>query len=209
MLYNAARGRITPADLPGRRVGARSFAQTTGVWLRGHLQNDYGVDLSRVHWVTFEDAHVTEFRDPPGVERAGPDKNLNTMALDGELDAAIYGAELPDDTRLQSVIPDPDAAALAWHAKHGVIPINHMVVVTETLARSKPELVKEVYRMLLQGKRAGSAAKPGALDFYPFGYDACRPALAMIIDYCVQQKLIARRFAVDELFDDTTRALGG
>jgi 4,5-dihydroxyphthalate decarboxylase len=209
MLYNAARGRITPADLPGRRVGARSFAQTTGVWLRGHLQNDYGVDLSRVHWVTFEDAHVTEFRDPPGVERAGPDKNLNTMALDGELDAAIYGAELPDDTRLQSVIPDPDAAALAWHAKHGVIPINHMVVVTETLARSKPELVKEVYRMLLQGKRAGSAAKPAALDFYPFGYDACRPALAMIIDYCVQQKLIARRFAVDELFDDTTRALGG
>jgi 4,5-dihydroxyphthalate decarboxylase len=131
------------------------------------------------------------------------------MALDGELDAAIYGAELPNDKRLQSVIPDPDAAALAWHAKHGVIPINHMVVVTETLARSKPDLVKEVYRMLLQGKRAAGTVKPGALDFHPFGYDACRPALEMIIDYCVQQKLIRRRFAVGELFDDTTRALGG
>ena len=209
MLYNAERGRITPADLPGRRVGARSFAQTTGVWLRGHLQNDYGVDPSRVHWVTFEDAHVSEFRDPPGVERAAPDKNLNKMALDGELDAAIFGAELPDDKRLQSVIPDPDAAARQWHARHGVVPINHMVVVTEALSKSRPDLVREVYRMLLEGKRAAGAPKPGAIDFHPFGYDACRPALKMIIDYCVQQKLIPRRFEIDELFDDTTRALGG
>jgi len=67
MLYNAERGRLTLSDLPGRRVGVRSFVQTTSVWLRGHLQNDYGVDIGRVHWVTFEDAHVSEFRDPPGV----------------------------------------------------------------------------------------------------------------------------------------------
>src|SRR5260370_10553708 len=69
MLYNVERGRITPSDLQGRRVGARSFAQTTGVWLRGHLQNDYGVDIGGVHWVTFEDAHVNDFRDPAGVGR--------------------------------------------------------------------------------------------------------------------------------------------
>jgi 4,5-dihydroxyphthalate decarboxylase len=208
MLYNAGEGRITPFDLPGRRVGVRSFAQTTGVWLRGHLQNDYGVDIGRVQWVTFEDAHVNEFRDPPGVERAGADKNLGKMLLNGELAAGIYGAELPDDRRLQSVIPDPETAARQWHAKHGVVPLNHMVVVTEDLARSQPEAVREVYRMLLAGKRAAGSPKPGGLDMYPFGFEACRPALKMIIDYCVQQQLIARRFEVEELFDDTTRALG-
>jgi 4,5-dihydroxyphthalate decarboxylase len=208
MFYNVERGRIGPADLVGRRVGVRSFAQTTGAWLRGHLQNDYGVDPARVHWVTFEDAHVAEFRDPPGVERAAPDKSLTAMLLAGELDAAIYGAELPDEKRFQSVIPDPDAAVRAWHAKHGVVPINHMVVVTAELARSKPALVKEVYRLLLQGKRSIGAPNPGELDLHPFGFDACRPALAMIIDYCVQQRLISRRFTVEELFDDTTRALG-
>src|ERR1019366_4241840 len=101
MLYNAERGRITPSDLPGRRVGVRSFAQTTGVWLRGHLQNDYGVDIGRVQWVSFEDAHVNEFRDPAGVERAGQEQNLGKMVLAGELAAGIYGAELPDDKRLQ------------------------------------------------------------------------------------------------------------
>jgi 4,5-dihydroxyphthalate decarboxylase len=208
MFYNAEQGRITPAELVGRRVGVRSFAQTTGAWLRGHLQNDYGVDPGRVHWVTFEDAHVAEFRDPPGVERAAADKSLTAMLIAGELDAAIYGAELPDDSRFKSVIPDPDAAARAWHAKHGVVPINHMVVVTEELARSQPTLVKEIYRLLLQGRRSLGAPGPGELDLHPFGFDACRPALAMIIDYCVQQRLISRRFTVEELFDDTTRALG-
>jgi 4,5-dihydroxyphthalate decarboxylase len=208
MLYNAEHGKITPSDLPGRRVGVRSFAQTTGVWLRGHLQNDYGVDTGRVHWVTFEDAHVNEFRDPAGVARAGADQNLGKMVLAGELAAGIYGQELPDDKRLHSVIPDPETAARQWHAKHGVVPINHMVVVTAELARSQPETVREVYRMLLAGKRASGLPKPGGLDMQPFGFEACRPALKMIIDYCVQQQLIPRRFAVEELFDDTTRALG-
>jgi 4,5-dihydroxyphthalate decarboxylase len=208
MLYNAERGRITPSDLPGRRVGVRSFAQTTGVWLRGHLQNDYGVDIGRVQWVSFEAAHVKEFRDPAGVERAGPEQNLGKMVLTGGLAAGIYGAELPDDKRLQSVIPQPEAAARQWHAKHGVVPINHMVVVTEDLARTRPETVREVYRMLLASKRAAGMPRPGGLDMQPFGFAACRPALQMIIDYCVQQQLIPRRFEVEELFDDTTRTLG-
>jgi 4,5-dihydroxyphthalate decarboxylase len=209
MLYNAERGKITPPDLESRRVGVRSFAQTTGVWLRGHLQNDYGVDIARVQWVTFEDAHVSEFRDPAGVERAGRGKAISKMVLDGELAAGIYGQELPDDKRFQSVIPEPEAAARQWHAKHGVVPINHMVVVTEELARTQPKTVAEVYRMLLASKRAAGLPKPGGLDMQPFGFAACRPALQMIIDYCVQQQLIPRRFAVEELFDDTTRALGG
>jgi 4,5-dihydroxyphthalate decarboxylase len=209
MLYDSERGRITPSDLEGRRVGVRSFAQTTGVWLRGHLQNDYGVDTSRVQWVTFEDAHVSEFRDPPGVERAGPDKDISKMVLEGELAAGIYGQALPQDKRFQSVIPEPEAAARQWHAKHGVVPINHMVVVTQDLARTQPETVAEVYRMLLAGKRAAGLPKPGGFDLQPFGFAACRPALRMIIDYCVQQQLIRRRFEVEELFDDTTRALGG
>ena len=142
------------SDLPGRRVGVRSYTQTTGTWLRGHLQNDYGVDIYRVKWVNFEDAHVLEYRDPPFVERASEDKNLLKMVQDGELDAGIFGAELPDDPRLQSIIPDPEAETERWRAKHGVVPLNHLVVVTEKLSKSRPDLVKEVFRMLKQSKAA-------------------------------------------------------
>lgn len=207
LLYNSARGRLTLADLPGRRVGVRSYTQTTGTWLRGHLQNDYGVDVHQIRWVNFEDAHVLEYRDPPVVERAGEGKTLLGMVQDGELDAGIFGAELPTDPRLKSMIEDPDAETRRWHAKHGVVPLNHMVVVTESLSRSRPDLVREVFAMLKKAAQAAGVSKPGEIDFHPFGVEACRPALAMIINYAVQQKLIPRSFEVDELFDDTTRAL--
>jgi 4,5-dihydroxyphthalate decarboxylase len=207
LLYNSVRGKLTLKDLEGRRVGVRSYTQTTGTWLRGHLQNDYGVDIYRVNWVNFEDAHVLEYRDPPFVERASDDKTLLKMVQDGELDAGIFGAELPSDPRLKSVIEDPEAETRRWQAKHRVVPLNHMVVVTESLSRSQPDLVREVYRMLKEAKQAAGLPTPGAIDFHPFGVEACRPALEMIISYAVQQNLIPRPFEVDDLFDDTTRAL--
>ncbi len=203
ILCNAARP-IGPADLAGKRVGVRSYSQTTAVWVRGILQNDYGVDVDRLNWVTFEDGHVAEYREPAGVERAGADKNLLEMLRQGELDAAIYGADLPKDPALASVIPNPAAAAQSWYARHRVVPINHMVVVTEKLARSDPEAVREIYRLLMRGKQAAGLPQAGEIDFLPFGLAACRPALQTIIDYALQQSLIPRKIAVDDLFDETT-----
>ena len=198
---------LTPADLAGKRVGVRSYSQTTAVWVRGILQNDYGVDVDRVRWVTFEDGHVAEYREPAGVERVGGGKNLLEMLRVGELDAAIYGADLPNDPTLKSLIPDAETAAQTWYARHHVVPINHMVVVTEKLAKSNPQAVKEIYRLLLQAKTAAGLPKAGAIDFLAFGLKACRPALQTIITYALQQRLIPRKIEVEELFDDTTRAL--
>ena len=99
---------------------------------------------------------------PPASSAPRADKNLGKMALEGELDAAIYGAELPVDKRLQSVIPDPEAAAWQWHAKHGVVPINHMVVVTQTLARSRPEAVAGGISDAAASKQAAGLPSPAA-----------------------------------------------
>ena len=206
ILCNAARP-LTPAELAGKRVGVRSYSQTTAVWVRGILENDYGVDLDKVRWVTFEDGHVAEYHEPQRVERAGADKNLLKMLRAGELDAAIYGADLPNDPALKSLIPDAEAAAQRWYARHKVLPINHMVVVTEKLARSDPQTVKEIYRLLLQAKTAAGLPKAGAIDFLAFGLKACRPALQTIITYALQQRLIPRKIEVEDLFDDTTRAI--
>jgi 4,5-dihydroxyphthalate decarboxylase len=206
ILCNAARP-LTPAELAGKRIGVRSYSQTTAVWVRGILENDYGVDLDKVRWVTFEDGHVAEYHEPERVERAGADKNLLKMLRAGELDAAIYGADLPNDPTLKSLIPDAEAAAQRWYARHTVVPINHMVVVTEKLAKSNPQTVKEIYRLLLQAKKAAGLPKAGAIDFLPFGLKACRPALQTIITYALQQRLIPRKIEVEDLFDDTTRAL--
>jgi 4,5-dihydroxyphthalate decarboxylase len=208
IVYNAERGPLAPGDLAGRRVGIRSYSVTTVTWVRGILADDYGVDLDRVKWVTFEDAHVAEFRDPPGIERAAAGKDLTAMLLAGELDAAILGA-VPNDPRLKPLIPDPAAAADAWRRKNRALQINHMVVVKESLSKSNPQAVREVYRLLAESKRAAGLPPKGEPDANPFGVETNRRNLEVAVDYVHRQGLIPRRFAVDELFDDVTRALGG
>jgi 4,5-dihydroxyphthalate decarboxylase len=196
MLYNAARGTLAPRDLAGKRIGVRSWNQTTGAWLRGILAGDYGVDFSKVQWFTFEDGHVAEAGDPPGVIRAS--KDMTQMLRDGELDAAIYGAAMPDDANLKTVVADPDADARAWYAKYKFVPVNHMVVVTDELARDNPKAVAELYRLLEAGRKA--APPKGDIDTAPFGKEANRKCLELLMSYAVQQQLIAKPIPVDALY---------
>ena len=207
IVYNSARGELRPGDLNGKRVGIRSYSVTTSMWLRGILANDYGVNIDSVRWVTFEEPHVAEFKDPPSVERAPADRDLQKMLLDGEVDAAVLRDPKLEDPRLKRLIPDPEQAARDWHQRNRAIQINHMVVVRDTLSKSDPDAVREVYRLLREAKRRAPAAAPGEPDMTPFGLEANRRNLEVAIDYVHQQRLIPKRFTVDELFDDVTRRL--
>lgn len=200
-IYNSERWTIGPGDLKGKRVGIRSFTTTTGAWIRGILANDYGVDLENIHWITFEDPHVAEYRDM--TERAPKDKNIIEMLQTGELDAVL--GETSNDPRLKPLFPDPAAEAGRWFAHHQVVPVNHLVVVTEKLARERPDIVREIYGLLKQSK--AMAGQPAVPDPVPFGVEANGKSLQLIVDYAAQQSLIPRRFSVEELFDETTRGL--
>src|SRR5665213_4129244 len=197
-VYRTELGDLKPADLRGKRVGIRSFTTTTGAWLRGILANDYDVDLNSIDWVTFEDAHVAEFRDT--TKRAPAGREIIQMLLDGDLDAVL--GEKVDRPGLKPLFADAAAEEKAWFARHGVLPINHMVVVSETLSRDNPDAVREVHRLLAE---SAALAPP---DSPRFSTDEIRRSLELIIRYAVQQGLIPRAFAVDELFDDLTRTLG-
>jgi 4,5-dihydroxyphthalate decarboxylase len=195
-LYNARHGTLKPSDLNGKRVGIRSFTTTTGAWLRGILAKDYGVDLDSIDWVTFEEAHVAEFKDT--TKRAPAGKQVVQMLIDGELDAVL--GEKVDHLDLKPLFADVAAEEKAWFEKHKVAPINHMVVVSQNLSNTNPAAVREVHRLL----DASAAASPAAPRF---NAEEMRRSLQLIIEYCTQQKLIPRAFEVDELFDDVTRAL--
>jgi len=197
-VYRDELGTLTPRDLEGRRVGIRSFTTTTGAWLRGILANDYGVDLNSIDWVTFEDAHVAEFRDT--TVRAPAGKAIIQMLLDGELDAVL--GEKVERPGLKPLFADAAAEEKSWFAKHQVVPINHMVVVSETLSSEHPEAVREVSRLL---QASAALAPPAAVP--RFDAEEMRHSLEMIIQYAAQQGLIPRAFTVDELFDDLTRSL--
>ncbi|KRR26549.1 hypothetical protein CQ14_02370 [Bradyrhizobium lablabi] len=195
-LYNTRAGKLTPGDLRGKRVGIRSFTTTTGAWLRGILANDYGVDLDSIEWVTFEDAHVAEFVDV--TKRAPAGKQIVQMLSDGELDAVL--GEKSDHPDLKPLFADVDAEEKAWFDRHGVVPINHMVVVSRAMSEQHPDAVQEIHRLLGESAAASPAAPR-------FSRDEMQRSLQLIIDYSAQQKLIPRAFAVSELFDDVTRSL--
>ena len=179
LVGNRERGIPAPGDLAGRRVGVRSYSVTTGAWVRGILAEEWGVDLDRVTWVTFEDPHVAEFRDPPNVERAPAGRDLMAMLLAGELDAAIVGGRSAHaDPRVVPLIPDPVGA-----------------------------VVEDVYRLLLESKRLAPSVR-GEIDTTPFGVEGNRRNLEVVIDLVYRQHMIPRRFTVDELFDPVTRSLG-
>ena len=192
LVYNAARGTLAPEDLHGKRVGVRSYSVTTGAWIRHILAEDHRVDISRINWVTFEEPHVAEFRDPPNVQRAPAGKAILDMLRAGEIDAAIAGA-IPKDENLRPVIADPEAAGRRWSEKHGAIQLNHLVVVKNSVSR---DMADEVYRLLVESKKA--AGDPPML---PHGLEANRRNLEVAIDCAYKQALIPRRFSVDELFE--------
>ena len=188
IVYNAERGPLEPRDLHGRRVGQRSYSVTTATWVRGILADDYGVDLTKVRWVTFEEPHVAEFRDPPNVERAPAGKDISAMLLAGELDAAIVD-EPPKDPRIKTLFADPAAAGAAWGEKRGAIQINHMVAVRQDL-----DCADEVFRLLSESRKAA-----GDPPMNPFGVEENRRNLDAAIECAHRQRMIPRRFSVEEL----------
>jgi 4,5-dihydroxyphthalate decarboxylase len=206
----AHRGRGVPAaeDLAGRRIGVRSYTQTTGMWVRAHLEEDYGLSTEKMHWLTRDPAHVEEYHDPAFVEHTNSSKSLPDMLRDGDIDAAILGNDLPDGDEFARVIPDAAARDLDWWRQHGFMPINHMMVASRDLARSNPEALREAYRLLKQAHEQTAVPndRPGKVLF---GFAALREPVRWIVAACMEQRLLPRRLDFDELFGPAERILGG
>lgn len=203
--YNSELFNLKPKDIEGKRVGVRTYAQTTGLWVRGILQHEHNVDLDKVTWCTVGEGHLLEFPDPSNCERLPAGSDIGKMMLDGELVATLQGIDLPKDPRVKFLIPDPHEEAKSWYARRGIVPINHMFVVHESIAASRPDIVREIYRMLVESREAaaGTLAQP----FPPVGLEANRKGIQMAIDLAFEQKIIPRKLTVDELFDDLTASL--
>jgi 4,5-dihydroxyphthalate decarboxylase len=188
----------SPADLAGRRVGVRAYSQTTGMWIRGIIAEEGGPRPSDSRWVTFEDAHVAGIADPPFAERARPGQDMLAMLRAGELDAAIVGNDAPDDPAFRTVFPDPATAAEAFWQRHQLVPVNHMVTMTRELAQSRPDLVKELLRML---RASAAPVPPGDRGPPPSSRTELRPVIELALRYMTQQEMLPRPLTVDEVWD--------
>ncbi|MGW4906279.1 hypothetical protein [Streptomyces sp. NPDC004270] len=193
-------GRLTVDDVEGRSVGVRSWSQTTGVWVRGFLTEQYGVDLRRIDWRTYEGAHVDAARDPAWVTRAPEGARLQADFLDGRLDFGIMGNELPDDDRIRTAIAEARKVAAAWSARKGFVPVNHVIGVSEASARDHRAAILAAYDAM--------RAAAGPADVDPVGFAALRGPVAQAAAYALEQEVLPRAVDFDELIDRSCAALG-
>lgn len=195
-----------PADLRGKRIGVRAWSQTTGIWVRGILLDEYGVDHRDITWVTQEDAHVQEYVDPANVVRIGPGQELAAMLLAGEIDAGIAIAGV-DPAMVRPVIADPMAAAAAWYAKTGAYPVNHLLCLKTALVEANPWLPAELMRLFVAAKAAATEPSAEARftgivgpDPLPYGLEPNRTGIELCLRYAAEQGLVPRVYDVGELF---------
>jgi 4,5-dihydroxyphthalate decarboxylase len=191
-----------PKSLEGRRVGVnRGYTVTTGVWARGILASEYGVDLDRVTWVRSDGEHVAEFVPPPNVEDLPEGEALTDLP-------AMVGEDKSGE--LVPLIADADAAAVRA-LERGLWPVNHLVVVKDELLDADPglapalvgafERAKALY--LESGELQPLHARVRGLlggDPLPYGLEANRAVVEQLLDHCVAQRILRRRPSVDELF---------
>jgi 4,5-dihydroxyphthalate decarboxylase len=181
-------GEVTdPAQLNGKTLGVRSYTQTTGVWVRGILQDEFGVDLSSLRWLTTEGAHLDAFRDPPNVSRAS--EPLEDLLKGGTLAAAIG---LPVRDGVRTLLPDPAAAEAAWSERTGVRPVNHVVAIKRELLPLRDDIID-----LFERARAGDGA-----NVPPIGIEPSRAAFETLTRYACEQGITPRKLSVDELFEE-------
>ncbi|KWX23993.1 hypothetical protein AFM11_11530 [Mycolicibacterium wolinskyi] len=199
-------GDLGIADLPGRRVGVRSWSQTTGVWLRGFLSEQYGVDLKTIEWQTYEGAHVDEAADPSWVARADDGAKLQVDFLEGRLDYGIMGNERPDDDRIRTAIPDAAEVAAKWAADHGFAPVNHVVGVNVAAAKADPAAVLAVYDAL--ARAVSGLPANGSVNLNPVGFNGLRGPITAAARYAYEQQVLPRPVEFDEIVDRTCAALG-
>ena len=227
ILVNTKAGIRSPKDLEGKKVGVnRGYTVTTGVWARGVLQDEHGVDLSKITWVLSGDEHVAEYKPPSNVVPIGAGKNMSDMLVSGELVAAI-GVEI-DHPDVKPLIPNALDAGLAALRRDGHYPINHAVVIKDELIAKHPDLAADVFNAFAESKRlyverlkAGKVENPTVVDKVhqrvmeitgeplPYGIAPNRRVLEELIGHAMKQGIITKKVSVDELFTPATRGLVG
>lgn len=226
MVVNSGAGIGHPKDLEGHAVGvSRGYTVTTGVWARGILEEEYGVDLDAVSWVISDDEHVADYRPPANVSRMPAGKNLEEMVSSGELAAAV-GLSF-EHSAVKPLIPCAEEAGFAALRSRNHYPINHLIVVKDEVLAEDPEIATALFHAFAEAKnryvarlRDGTIAEPTGTDLryrrvlettgadpLPYGIAPNLPTITKLIEHALRQRILRERPAVDTLFAETTRNL--
>lgn len=160
---HAKAGIRSPKDLEGKRVGVMRHTMTAAVWIRGHLQNDYGVDLKSIQWiegsVNSVGMHGVPTVHPPGWNIVENDtgRSLSQLIDAGEIDATI-GTHLPHSMKtnpdVQRLFPDFQRVEREYFQRTGIFPVMHLVAIRRDVYERHPFIARSLYQAFEASKRA-------------------------------------------------------
>jgi len=214
-----------PADLNGKRVGLDTLQNSAGLWMRGILQDHYGVDLKTVEWWCQEEEDIPfEPAKWMKVRRVPKGKNIDQMLVDGELEAALYPETLPSikkgSPKVGLLFPDAKAAEIDYYKKSGIYPIMHTVVVKQEILEKNPWVAVSLQQAFQRSKEICYERMKDPRNFtlvwvketmqeqerifgpdpWPYNLDDNRKALEAAVRYEYEQGMIKKKFQIEELF---------
>jgi 4,5-dihydroxyphthalate decarboxylase len=161
---NRRAGIHTPKDLQGKRIGVPLYTMTAAVWIRGHLQHDYAVDLSGVTWIqgsiNGKASHGTPSLLPMArsvqITENNSGKSLSQLLDEGEIDA-IIGTSLPESRKhnpdIQRLFPNFRAEERAYFRRTGIFPIMHLIAIKRSVYETHPFIGQSLYHAFCESKR--------------------------------------------------------
>jgi 4,5-dihydroxyphthalate decarboxylase len=238
-VYRSDAGIREPKDLEGKRAGVRAYSVTTGIWTRGIMTNDYGVDNSKITWVVDDEEHVKTLQLPANVQQAPEGKSLVDLMASGDLSAAFTdnagigragapaegwkdgwdGAAKAKATEYKEMFPQAEKLEAEWFHKTGIYPVHGLIVVKDEVMKKDPWVAKALYDAFLASKEiylkqlaAGESVSDKdehyrtmskiVGDPLPYGIEANRPSIEAMMNYCFQQGLLKKQYAVEDMFID-------
>ena len=226
VFVNPASGIRTPKDLIGKRIGGTNFQPAGNVWIRGILEEEFGVPHRSIHWFT-ERGEDIDFTPHEGlrISRIRADQDLDAMLLSGEIDARMEpefpGPFLAGDARCVRLFDNCKDVELEYFGRTGIFPIMHVTVVKQEIIDRHPWVAKSLFDAFNKAKDiayirvANPRVVPLAFWSYaleeqnrllgrdPWQYGltpANRNNLEAAIRFTHMQGLTSRRASVDELF---------
>jgi 4,5-dihydroxyphthalate decarboxylase len=149
-----------PADLNGKRVGLDTLQNSAGLWMRGILQDHYGVDLRSIEWWC-QEAEDVPFTPPPWmrVHRVSSGRNIDRMLVDGDLEGAVYPETLPSvrsgSPHVGLLFPNPREAEIDYYRKTGIFPIMHVMGIKQEIVERHPWVPINMFQAFQKAKTIG------------------------------------------------------
>lgn len=229
LICRQGKGINGPKDLEGRTVGVRAYGVTAAVWTRGILAEDYGLDVSRVRWLTEEDENVPGTSLPANVEQLPAGQHLSERVVSGELDAGfagLAGLGAAPTGEWTDVVNDAQARERDWYARTGIYPLHGVIVVRDAVLARHPGLAKTLFEAFVQARdnyleriESGQASEAEDLRYQrlgewmgnplPYGLEENAASFAALVRYVHQQGLIPHRPALTQVFPDPRMSVHG